>query len=891
MKTKRLKSKRAELQQLVLTPPGIRNKFCELSALDNEASVEQFFASRLLTDMGYRDQQIKPKTSLETLATSRGRTKLNYKPDYALVVRKKIRWVLDAKETGESLDEWTGQCSSYCLLLNQRNTSENHVKYYVLTNGVTTRVYQWDLEEPLLELAFTDFVDSNSKYQQFGDLLREDRFANPSTSATQGPTHTLRRLSIAEMNANFVWCHQFIYRKDDMSQSDAFMAFVKIIFLKLLSDKRVHSQHPELANAKEIVLPHAEVRFSKQWIEERETDHPNPLDALQFQSLIGKLEKEIQEGNRKRIFDATDHINLLPETIKGVVERLECSDLYAIDADLNGRLFETFLNATMRGKDLGQYFTPRSVVELAVKLAGIKVTKTKQDIVIDACCGSAGFLINILADMWEKVDNNSTLSQAEKMSLRKHIADDCIFGVDSARGPILARIARMNMYLHGDGGSRIYQADALDPDVVEVPTDSAELNRERSELRALLSIPGGFADVVVTNPPFAKEYQRKHPREAAILDRYTLAFDNRGGQRKAKKSLKSSLMFLERYCQILKPGTGRIVTVMDDSILGGSKYKRVRDFIRENYIVLAVVSLPGDAFQRSKARVKTSLVCLRKRKDATEEQPPVFMHYCTMVGIDDPARQRTLPVDSANRAAAKKEIADVGNAYEAFLNGESSAAKWTVPAEAVSNRMDVKSCLPKPGRHVAFWKKAGYSVSPLSELLDIVYPKGRAEAQDIDDEIDEVLETEEQSEVTLDEETDENLIVTRDCDDLVKHLRVRYDGFCEEGEEIYASDSKYVRLYRVKTNDIVMSHIGATYGAIAIVPQWLDGCVVTSEYTVFRAKPGMDQRLVWMLVRSPECRADLLMMATGISRNRVHGSEALGIRVPHPSKSLSLNNY
>jgi type I restriction enzyme M protein len=41
---------------------------------------------------------------------------------------------------------------------------------------------------------------------------------------------------------------------------------------------------------------------------------------------------------------------------------------------------------------------------------------------------------------------------------------------------------------------------------------------------------------------------------------------------------------------------------------------------------------------------------------STEEQPPVFMHYCTMVGIDDPARQRTLPIDAINREKALQEI-------------------------------------------------------------------------------------------------------------------------------------------------------------------------------------------------------------------------------------------
>ena len=43
--------------------------------------------------------------------------------------------------------------------------------------------------------------------------------------------------------------------------------------------------------------------------------------------------------------------------------------------NLNGRLFETLLNTTMRGKDLGQYFTPRSVVKLGVKLARLRADR------------------------------------------------------------------------------------------------------------------------------------------------------------------------------------------------------------------------------------------------------------------------------------------------------------------------------------------------------------------------------------------------------------------------------------------------------------------------------------------------------------------------------------
>jgi type I restriction enzyme M protein len=61
-----------------------RNIYCRFADLGNEASVETFFLSRLLYDLGYRDSQIKTKESLESLAVGRGSKRERYKPDYAL---------------------------------------------------------------------------------------------------------------------------------------------------------------------------------------------------------------------------------------------------------------------------------------------------------------------------------------------------------------------------------------------------------------------------------------------------------------------------------------------------------------------------------------------------------------------------------------------------------------------------------------------------------------------------------------------------------------------------------------------------------------------------------------------------------------------------------------
>jgi type I restriction enzyme M protein len=829
------------------------NKYCDSSVLTNEAAVEQFFVARLIDDLGYRDDQVQPKRSLEQLVVSLGSRRSKYRPDYAFVVNGKVRWILDAKAPSENLDAHVEQCSGYCLGLNRRYTDENPVRYFVVTNGFLTRVYEWDRGEPILELGFADFQPDRSLYGEFLGTLSEWVFSMPEKALpTRVDSHVLRKRSISEINAAFSWCHQFIYRKDNLSQSAAFVEFVKLIFLKLLSDREVHANHPEFRDAREIHLDPVEVRFSVRWIEAREKDHPNPMDALQFQNLLQRLETEIQEGRRKRIFDATERINLTPETIKGVVARLEHVDLYSIDADINGRLFETFLNATMRGKDLGQFFTPRSVVKLATELARLRADREHVDKVIDACCGTGGFLIEALADMWDKVKRNRSLSAGERTELQKRIANESIYGIDVARDPALARIARMNMYLHGDGGAAIYQVDALDKRLPDLPTDSPEVRRERSELRRLLAKGGPF-DIVLTNPPFAKEYQRRYPRDREVLEEYETA-QTSGGDVKA--SLRSSVMFIERYHDLLRPG-GRMIAIVDDSILGGRSYSGVRDFIRRRFLVRGVVSLPGDAFQRSKARVKTSLIILEKKSDVKDTQPDVFMYYCTAVGLDDSPRQRSLPTDVEDRRRAEEEIAAVSDTYASFLVGDPASRRWTVPATAIADRLDVKSCLVDPYRNISRWQIEGFNVVKLSQWIDVIYPS--------------------------DEDDHENVLDTADSEEIVTLLSVRYAGIADEGAEIQASESTYSKLFRVSEGDIVVSNINAVHGAVAVVPPGLAGCYVTTEYTVCRAKHGISPRVVWALLRSPEARASLLLLSTGIGRSRVNAESILSLQLPAPS--------
>ena len=71
----------------------MQNVFCDQAVLRNEADVEQCFVRRLLHDLGYQDEQILPKQSLDELAIGgmRGHARRNYRPDFGVASGRAIK--------------------------------------------------------------------------------------------------------------------------------------------------------------------------------------------------------------------------------------------------------------------------------------------------------------------------------------------------------------------------------------------------------------------------------------------------------------------------------------------------------------------------------------------------------------------------------------------------------------------------------------------------------------------------------------------------------------------------------------------------------------------------------------------------------------------------------
>jgi type I restriction enzyme M protein len=187
------------------------------------------------------------------------------------------------------------------------------------------------------------------------------------------------------------------------------------------------------------------------------------------------------------------------------------------------------------------------------------------------------------------------------------------------------------MYLHGDGGSKIFFSDGLDRQNIAEETLSPELKSEREELKKILVDEKIKFDIAITNPPFAMPYKKAEADQKRILEQYELAYSK--DTHKLKSSLKSNVMFIQRYHDLLKDH-GKLITIIDESVLNTETGKDCRDFIYENFLVRAIISLPRMTFVRAGANVKTSILYLEKKKDKKEEQPHTFFARCDNSGFD-----------------------------------------------------------------------------------------------------------------------------------------------------------------------------------------------------------------------------------------------------------------
>jgi type I restriction enzyme M protein len=439
-------------------------------------------------------------------------------------------------------------------------------------------------------------------------------------------------------------CHQTLWEGGRRSPIAAFGEFCKIVFVKYRDEK-----NPDLEDDQ----PYA--------FQRRDGESSDEL-AKRILKLYA-TEQESEPG----VF--TEKINIDPPVLANVVEHLEALSLDRTELDTKGVAFEEFMGGFFKG-DFGQFFTPRELIAFSVEL----LNPERKQLVLDPACGSGGFLLYALDHIRREANRrypNHKTNARQGVSHYKHwhdFAEHNLFGIEINEE--LARVAKMNMIIHDDGHTNIVGHDALD----FLP----KLSAIKPEL-----IPGKF-DLILTNPPFGSVV-KKTEKGDGYLDQFDLRLylnksttgtepdESTQGERDAKRgakavkartSIKTEILFIERVWSYLKPGDGRAAIVLPDGILTNSSLQGVRDWMLSHFQILAVVSLPQFAFAYYDAGVKASIVFLRRLKDGetVPDDAPIFMALAENIGYDATGRKTfnvTVEQETPEREKVERHSCDL----------------------------------------------------------------------------------------------------------------------------------------------------------------------------------------------------------------------------------------
>lgn len=330
-------------------------------------------------------------------------------------------------------------------------------------------------------------------------------------------------------------------------------------------------------------------------LEFRTTTAPLAEQYVKFNALFKKATEEWPD-----IFSDTEKIDLSPPALVAVASEFQDKRFFDADLDVIDAAFEYLINPEQKG-DKGQYFTPRPVVKMCVKMLNPKL----DDQILDPACGPAGFLIHSLNWVTEHaIQPRFPLNVPKKKS---DYATKRLFGIDfDAR---LVKVARAMMLIAGDGRSNIYRVSAL---------DSREWAGRPDGLEA--AIKDRQFDIVLTNPPFAGAI-----KQPEVLAGYDLSFKGNPNENKRSSKMTRDVLFIERCMRFLKPG-GRMAIVLPQGNLNNVRAEYLRSWLRDQARLLAVVGLSENTFKKF-TNTKTSVVFLQKwlSADAVLDDYEVFM--------------------------------------------------------------------------------------------------------------------------------------------------------------------------------------------------------------------------------------------------------------------------
>lgn len=342
--------------------------------------------------------------------------------------------------------------------------------------------------------------------------------------------------------------------------------------------------------------------------------------------------------------------------------------------DVKGEAYEELVGTNLRG-DRGEFFTPRNVCNMAVRMAmelfdPIELTRLK---VLDCCCGTGGFLVSWLNNLHsvllaqERSRPHGLVAPEERARQRvKDICNRNLYGLDIS--PDLVRTCQMNLVLHGDGSSNIYRVNS-----VRSPGEWAAAARQ--------AIPYGQVDILLTNPPFGGK--------GKIDDRHTLGQYElpAWGAKAMRAAMPAEQLFIETALRFVKPG-GYMVIVVPDGIVNNPSLRFIRSWLLRRTRIMASIGLPKTTFAASKGINNPTVLIAQKLSSAEAEQADrgvlqatynVFMSRPRTSGINARVKPIYLRhddgqemLDEDGEKIRDDKIARVAGLFRAWLNTEST---------------------------------------------------------------------------------------------------------------------------------------------------------------------------------------------------------------------------
>lgn len=257
-----------------------------------------------------------------------------------------------------------------------------------------------------------------------------------------------------------------------------------------------------------------------------------------------------------------------------------------INYDQKGDIYEFLIGKMADAGVKGEFFTPRSVVNMIVCILrpqfGLRIW--------DPACGTGGFLSRAFEEMLASLKDQYNENDQEYEKHLEILRRESIYGNETEA--VSARLARMNMLLRGDGHSTILEFNSLDQLTYKESPLEIRGKLEANPIPQILA-EGGF-DLIMGNPPYGGSQ--------AVCDV--------SGQFKPwQKSKKPEANFLQVMMHALKPG-GRCGVVMPEGVLFRRDETKIREQLLESFHLEAVIGLFKGAFEF--ADVKACVLFFRK---------------------------------------------------------------------------------------------------------------------------------------------------------------------------------------------------------------------------------------------------------------------------------------